>query len=121
MARTVSGAQFPSDPANQPNQYPTSLFGVGLPQGTGAAGGPTQYTPGEDAGDATVTVSDPVANDRAVQGDLSGGDDWTTYNTAYGGREPFSGVDLSGGTGAGKGSVRGPGHPNSMNQDGEPR
>src|SRR5215813_4054519 len=29
---------FGGEPVNQPNQYPGSLFGVGLPQGTGAPG-----------------------------------------------------------------------------------
>jgi len=32
------GDNRPSDPTNQPNQYPGSLFGMPLPQGTGAPG-----------------------------------------------------------------------------------
>lgn len=41
----VSGLSGPNaagayggDPANEPNQYPSSLFGIALPQGTGAPG-----------------------------------------------------------------------------------
>lgn len=34
----ASGTATPSDPSNQPGQYPASLFGVALPQGTGAPG-----------------------------------------------------------------------------------
>jgi hypothetical protein len=33
-----AGTRTSSDPANEPGQYPASLFGVALPQGTGAAG-----------------------------------------------------------------------------------
>jgi len=32
------GDDRPSDPTNQPNQYPGSIFGMPLPQGTGAPG-----------------------------------------------------------------------------------
>ena len=34
----AAGAFTGDDPANQPGQYPGSMFGVGLPQGTGAPG-----------------------------------------------------------------------------------
>jgi len=33
-----SGLSVPGDTTNEPGQYPQSLFGVGLPQGTGAPG-----------------------------------------------------------------------------------
>ena len=33
-----AGAGAAGDPSNEPGQYPSSLFGVGLPQGTGAPG-----------------------------------------------------------------------------------
>lgn len=33
-----SGTNAQSDPTNEPGQYPSSLFGVTLPQGTGAGG-----------------------------------------------------------------------------------
>ena len=33
-----AGASLGGDPSNEPGQYPGSLFGVGLPQGTGAPG-----------------------------------------------------------------------------------
>ena len=33
-----AGTAESSDPTNEPGQYPGSLFGVGLPQGTGAPG-----------------------------------------------------------------------------------
>src|SRR5215475_2695948 len=42
MADRQSGGRssgvYAGDEVNQPNQYPGSLFGVGLPQGTGAPG-----------------------------------------------------------------------------------
>lgn len=37
-AMAAAGAFTSDDPANQPGQYPASLFGVSLPQGTGADG-----------------------------------------------------------------------------------
>ena len=37
-AMAGAGAFASDDPANQPGQYPPSLFGVALPQGTGAGG-----------------------------------------------------------------------------------
>jgi hypothetical protein len=35
---SVSGTSTGADPTNEPGQYPPSLFGVALPQGTGAQG-----------------------------------------------------------------------------------
>lgn len=69
----ASGA-YGGDPSNQPGQYPMSLFGVGLPQGTGAAG-----TEGASPG---TSVSDPTGEPGQ-----------------YPHTEPISGVTL-GGTGA---------------------
>lgn len=66
------GAGLGGDPAGQPGQYPASLFGVALPQGTGAPG-----TPGADRAPA-----DP-----------------TNEPNQYPATEPISGVAL-GGTGA---------------------
>jgi hypothetical protein len=37
---SYSGTGASSDPTNEPNQYPSSFFGVGLPAGTGAPGSP---------------------------------------------------------------------------------
>jgi hypothetical protein len=36
----AQGAYSGDDPSNEPGQYPSSLFGVALPQGTGAGGSP---------------------------------------------------------------------------------
>lgn len=68
-----TGAGLGGDPAGQPGQYPTSLFGVALPQGTGAPG--------------TMGAADEAAKDP------------TNQPGQYPGVEPISGVDL-GGTGA---------------------
>lgn len=67
-----TGAGLGGDPAGQPNQYPSSLFGVALPAGTGAPG-----STGADRG-----PSDP-----------------TNEPGQYPATEPISGVSL-GGTGA---------------------
>jgi hypothetical protein len=126
MARTVSGAGFPSDPTNQPGQYPPpgdSFFGIHLPSSTGAPGTAGQYQSGEDSADVAIAVTDPTAGgaDRLVLGDIGGADDWTTANTQYQTQEMISGVSGIGQTGAGQGHVRGPSHPNAMHAGGEPR
>lgn len=46
-ARAYSGTATSSDPSNQPGQYPARLFGIALPQGTGA-GGSSGATGGAD-------------------------------------------------------------------------
>jgi hypothetical protein len=43
----VSGTATGADPTNEPGQYPGSLFGVALPQGTGASGS-SGAAPGAD-------------------------------------------------------------------------
>lgn len=70
----ANGAFSGDDATNQPGQYPNSLFGVGLPQGTGAAG-----TEGASPGNR---LTDPTGEPGQ-----------------YPATEPFSGVAL-GGTGA---------------------
>jgi hypothetical protein len=65
------GASPGRDGINQPGQYPSSLFGVGLPQGTGAPG----------------------------TGGASGTSDPTLQPGQYPSKEPISGVSLDG-TGA---------------------
>jgi hypothetical protein len=67
----TSGAGLGGDATGQPGQYPSSLFGVGLPQGTGAAG----------------------------SNGASGAKDPTNAVGQYPSTEPISGVTL-GGTGA---------------------
>jgi hypothetical protein len=67
----ASGAGLGGDAAGQPNQYPSSLFGVGLPQGTGA--------PGSQGASGTADPSNQPGQ--------------------YPATEPISGVKL-GGTGA---------------------
>lgn len=44
--QSTSAGRVGGEPVNQPGQYPASLFGVALPQGTGAAGsaGPALYS-----------------------------------------------------------------------------
>lgn len=56
-----SGTPAQSDPANQPGQYPSSLFGVALPQGTGAGG-----TPG--ASGAADPVNEPGQLNEGISG-----------------------------------------------------
>lgn len=70
----ANGMSGPGESVNQPGQYPMSLFGVGLPQGTGAAGS-EGATPGN-------RLSDPTGEPGQ-----------------YPATEPISGVSL-GGTGA---------------------
>jgi hypothetical protein len=70
-SRPAAGVASGRDGVNQPGQYPTSLFGVGLPGGTGA--------PGTDHAPARV--------------------DSTTMAGQYPAREAISGAEL-GGTGA---------------------
>jgi len=43
-----AGVPDSSDPTFEPGQYPSSLFGVGLPQGTGAPGSSTAAGSGAD-------------------------------------------------------------------------
>lgn len=43
-----AGVADSSDPTNEPGQYPSSLFGVALPQGTGAPGSGTAAGMGAD-------------------------------------------------------------------------
>ncbi|HEX7996712.1 MAG TPA: hypothetical protein VF506_22570 [Streptosporangiaceae bacterium] len=68
------GAYAGDDATNQPGQYPSSLFGVALPQGTGAAG-----TEGASPGNRLTDSTGEPGQDPAT--------------------EPISGVTL-GGTGA---------------------
>jgi hypothetical protein len=83
-AQPTSGTGAAQDPTNTPGQYPSSLFGVDLPQGTGAAG-----TEGATDGNR---VTDP-----------------TGQPGQYPATEPISGVSL-GGTGApgSEGAMDGP-------------
>jgi len=70
----ASGAHLGDDPTNQPGQYPSALFGVGLPQGTGA--------PGTEGASLGNRLTDPTGEPGQ-----------------YPATEPISGVTL-GGTGA---------------------
>lgn len=70
-SKVAQGVAPGRDGVNQPGQYPDSIFGIGLPHGTGAAGSPT---------------ADPRVDSVNMGGQ-------------YPSRMPISGVDL-GGTGA---------------------
>jgi len=87
-----SGA-YAGDPALQPDQYPGSLFGVGLPQGTGApgtqgAGGMADPTnePGQlnegISGQGPGTTADTHAPGSQGATNSQGGPDTVTFTNA---------------------------------------
>jgi hypothetical protein len=55
------GDSRPSDPTNQPNQYPDSLFGMPLPSGTGAPGS-------QGAGGAADPTNQPGQLEEGITG-----------------------------------------------------
>lgn len=57
----ISGTGAASDPTNEPGQYPGSLFGVALPQGTGAVGSP-------GAGPGADPVNEPGQLNEGISG-----------------------------------------------------
>jgi hypothetical protein len=85
-----AGAALGGDPSNEPGQYPGSLFGVGLPQGTGApgsSGAPGGSDPTAEPGQLTEGISGLGPADTADTGapgtmgqeNAGGGGDRVTY------------------------------------------
>jgi hypothetical protein len=76
----ASGPSGSTDPSLEPGQYPSSLFGVALPQGTGAPGSPgAQPATGGQAVDFTLPTGNWQAAARPVAPQrLSGPGDSTT-------------------------------------------
>lgn len=80
-----------TDPTNEPGQYPSSLFGVALPQGTGAAGSagasgaadptnePGQLTEGISGSGPSVTANTGAPGSTGAQNSSGGGPDSVTF------------------------------------------
>jgi len=113
-----SGPSAGEDPTLVHNQYPGSLFGVALPQGTGAGG-----TSGAQpvSGGVSVDFTDAFSSWRdrpTTLQHLSGPGDSTTAPGQT--TEGISGTgpgDVAN-THAGEGHVAGPPHPNAVNING---
>jgi pilus assembly protein FimV len=86
----VSGTGASADPANEPGQYPSSLFGVALPRGTGAAGSAGASgaaDPSNEPGQLTEGISGTGPADNADTGapgtagatESAGGPDSVSY------------------------------------------
>ena len=87
---SYSGTRNAGDPTNEPGQYPSSLFGVALPQGTGAggsAGASGGADPVNEPGQLNEGISGLGPSDTADTGapgtsgaqNASGGSDAVTY------------------------------------------
>jgi hypothetical protein len=111
----ASGPSGSTDPTLEPGQYPGSLFGVALPQGTGAEGSPGAQLPtGGQVVDFTLPTGNWQAASRPASPQrLSGPGDSTTLPGQT--TEGFSGQGpdaiASGGPHTGHTMTR---HPNSQ-------
>jgi hypothetical protein len=97
-SEALSGARLGGDPVNEPGQYPSSLFGVALPQGTGAPG--SQGAQNGGPGGTRVTYTRPGSflsgtnQMDSVSDDISGPNDWTqAIDGSYGGGPQLPGID----------------------------
>ena len=108
-----SGPSSGTDPSLEPGQYPSSLFGWPLPQGSGA-GGSQGAQPAAGGQQIDFTRPDGVWQAREVAPQRIGGagDGTTVMSQGYEGISGLGPADICD-SGAGKGSVSTPHHPTS--------
>lgn len=104
----AANGAYGGESVNQPGQYPKSLFGVDLPQGTGAAGSegaspgnritdstgePGQYPATEPISGVTLGGTGAPGSQGAVEGSEDSGDVTVTYSPPGFYKSQSQGVD----------------------------